>query len=43
MAMSSSRNAKQSRNLLIANKCFENVAIFKYLGRTVTNRTHEEI
>jgi len=32
------QNARQNHNLLFANKSLKNVAEFKYLGMTVTNR-----
>jgi hypothetical protein len=32
------RNIGQNRNIKIANRTFENVAQFKYLGMTVTNK-----
>jgi hypothetical protein len=37
MLLSSHQNAEQYHDIKIANRCFENVADFKYLGATVTN------
>jgi hypothetical protein len=38
MAVSRHQNAGQNYILLTANKSFENVAKFKYLGRAETNQ-----
>jgi sorting nexin-29 len=36
--LSRHQNAGQSHDIKIANKCFENVAKFRYLGATITNQ-----
>jgi hypothetical protein len=43
--MSHHQNAGQNHKIKAANRCFENVAQFRYLGRTVTNQNliQEEI
>jgi hypothetical protein len=45
MLLSRHHNVGQNHDIKIANRCFENVAQFKYLGTTVTNQNliHEEI
>jgi hypothetical protein len=39
MLLSRHQNAGQNRDMKMANRCFENVAQFRYLGTTVTNQT----
>jgi hypothetical protein len=45
MLLSRQQNVGQNRDMKIANKSFENVSQFKYLGTTVTNQNliQEEI
>jgi ribosomal protein S2 len=45
MSLSRHQNAGQNHDVKIANRCFENVAQFRYLGTTVTNENliQEEI
>jgi hypothetical protein len=45
MLMSHRQNAGRNHNIMIVNRCFENVARFRYLGTTVINRNliQEEI
>jgi hypothetical protein len=38
MLLSRHQNAGQNYNIKIANRCFENVAKFRYLGTTTTNQ-----
>jgi len=40
MVVSCHQNSGQNLNLLTANKSFENVAQFKFLGLTATNQLH---
>jgi len=40
MIVSRHQNAGHHHSLLTANKSFENVAKFKYLGTTVANQMH---
>jgi hypothetical protein len=42
MFMSRHQNADRNRDLLTANKSFENVAEFKYLGMKVRNQNYIE-
>jgi hypothetical protein len=43
--MSGYQSARQNHSIKIANRCFENVAQFRYLGTIVTNQNliHEEM
>jgi hypothetical protein len=45
MLLSRYQNAEQNYDVQIANRCFENVAQFTYLGTTITNQNviQEEI
>jgi ribosomal protein S2 len=45
MLLSCHQNAGQNHDIKIANRCFENVAQFRYLGTTITNQSliQEEI
>jgi hypothetical protein len=38
MLLSCHQNAEQNHDIKIANRCFENVVQFRYLGTTVTNQ-----
>jgi hypothetical protein len=42
MLLSRHQTLGQNHDIKIANKCFENVAQFKYLGTTVTNQNFIE-
>jgi hypothetical protein len=37
MLLSRHQNAWQNHDIKIANRCFQNVAKFRYLGTTITN------
>jgi ribosomal protein S2 len=45
MLLSRHQNARQNHYINIANRCFDNVAQFRYLGTIITNQTpiQEEI
>jgi ribosomal protein S2 len=45
MLLSRHQNARQNHGIKIGNRCFENVAQFRYLGSTITNQNliQEEI
>jgi hypothetical protein len=45
MSLSRRQNAGQNHDLKMGNRCFENVAQFRYLGTTITNENliQEEI
>jgi hypothetical protein len=45
MLLSRHQNAGQNYDIKLANRCFENVAKFRYLGTTITNENliQEEI
>jgi hypothetical protein len=38
MLLSAHQNAGQIQDMKIANRCFENVAKFRYLGTPITNQ-----
>jgi hypothetical protein len=38
MLLSRHQNAGQNLNIKISNRCFENVAQFRYLGTTIKNK-----
>jgi hypothetical protein len=37
MLLSNHQNAGQNQDIKIGNRCYENVAQFRYLGMTITN------
>jgi ribosomal protein S2 len=39
MLLSCHQNAEQNYDMKMANRCFENVAQFRYLGTTITNHS----
>jgi hypothetical protein len=45
MLLSCHQNARKNHDIKIGNRCFDNVAQFRYLGTTITDKTliHEEI
>jgi hypothetical protein len=38
MLLSRRQNTRQNRDIKIANRCFENMAQFRYLGTTIINQ-----